>query len=129
MSNRAAHISKIQTYLYDKLRKVSDNVYAGTLPSTLDSNVTDMIAIDCGLPIYDKSAYNNGAINIYLYATPTKKGQRNVTILGKLEDLYDEFLEDSDNENYTIVELYRIDGYDSNYNLHYIMSAINIIVS
>jgi hypothetical protein len=52
-----------------------------------------------------------------------------VAKLYEMEKKYTEdFLADSDNENYSIVELTRKTDYDSSYGLDFIYSAINIII-
>jgi hypothetical protein len=125
--NEAAYISSIETYLEQKLRVVSDNVYAGTLPSTLPTGTSDFVLIDCNSDIYDQNAYDNGVVAIYLYAMPSGK-TKNVPLLSRMEKAYDQFLEDSDNENYVINQISRKSGYESTYGMHFIYSAINLIV-
>lgn len=129
MINEYTTISKLETYLDSKLRSVCKNVYAGTLPSTLDNGTESMVVIDCGGALEDKGGYRKGTANIFLYAAPTKQGRKNVALFSKLETAYNEFLADCDNEHYAISEIYRSTDYDSNYNMHYIISAINIIIS
>jgi hypothetical protein len=124
----AAYISKIEDYLYQKLKVVSKNVYAGHLPSTLPSSKTTFVVIDCSGAIYDNDAYHSGVIAIYLYAAPSSN-LKNVAKLYEMEKKYTEdFLANSDNENYSIVELTRKTDYDSSYGLDFIYSAINIII-
>jgi hypothetical protein len=129
MSNRNANISKIETYLDSILKgKVSDLCYAGTLPSTLNTNATDMVLIDCGMAVNDYNSHCKGAVNIFLYAKPTSTGRKNVTLLSKMEKAFDEVLDNQESEIYKISELYRMSDYDTVYNMHYIIIAINLII-
>jgi hypothetical protein len=127
-----AFISQIESYLADKLKVVSDYVYAGTLPSTLPTTLKKgqygFVVVDCATAIYDLDAYSRGMVNIFMYAQPTSSGRKNVNALYQLEKSYESFLADSDNDFYSITESYRTTDYDSTYGLHYIISAINLIV-
>jgi hypothetical protein len=128
-------ISEIEDHLYRKLKAVSDSVvftdvYAGTLPSTLTKGVDNFVLIDCENAIYGNGAYSKGTIGIYLYALPSGK-VKNVDTLYLMEQAYDKFLDNNDGddeEEYHFAELYRKSGYDSSYGMHYVFSAINLIV-
>jgi hypothetical protein len=133
MISEEAYISRIESYLMEKLKVVSTNyVYAGNLPSTLPTKLkTDevgFVVVDCATAMRDYDAYVKGMVNIYLYAPPTSTGGKNVAALYKLEQRYREFLESSDTDTYVVEESYRLTDYDSNYGTYFIISAINLIV-
>lgn len=129
MTSDAANISAIETFLESKLKGVvSDNVYAGTLPSTLPTDKKDFVVIDCASALHDFSAYAKGIVNIFMYAMPSAMGTKNVPQLSQMEQKYNKFLAETDDEIYAITESYRYTDYDSNYGMHYIISAINLIV-
>jgi hypothetical protein len=126
--NDAAYISNIESYLAEKLKVVSSNVYAGHLPSTLPVSKTDFVVIDCSSAIYDYDACHKGVIAIYLYAMPTAKIKNTAKICELEKKFYEEFLPNCDNEHYKLVELYSTNDYDSTYGMDFHYSAINLIV-
>jgi hypothetical protein len=130
MTNEAANISMIESYLVEKLGSVSECVYAGSLPATLPKTAPKYgyVVADCASAIRDYRGYQQGMVNIYLYAKPTKQGTKNVNALYNLEKLYNEFLNTNEDGTYAVTESYRMTDYDSNYGLYYIISAINLIV-
>lgn len=127
--NDNANISAIETYLDKILKgKVSKNVYAGTLPNTLPEGLTDCVLIDCGNAISDYNAYAKGIVNIFLYAQPTSNGRKNVALLSQLERKLNQVLEYNVDPTYVLTTLYRDSDYDTNYNMHYIIVAVNLII-
>lgn len=81
-------ISYIENYLSVLLTgaSVSDNIFVGSLPSTTDSDWTDLVLIDVQ-KMQDYDAYSTGSVLIYLYARPTGTPTRkNVTLLNKMEN-------------------------------------------
>lgn len=129
MVNDNLNISSIETYL-DKIikGKVSKNVFAGTLPNTLDDGASDLVLIDCGNAINDLSAYGKGVINIYLYAKPSANGRKNVHQLSKMEKAFNAVLDSASDERYVLSQLYKATDYDTAVNWHFIIVALNIIV-
>lgn len=132
MINDYINISTIESHLDAVIGKtVSDQVYAGTLPSTLEEDVTGYVVIDCGNAIRDLHAYGEGIVNIYLYARPDG-GVKNVAELSKMEAAFMKALREDafDAEHYSVArELdYQDTGYDSTYGMHYIIKAIHLIV-
>lgn len=127
--NHAANISSIETY-FDKILKgkVSDNVFAGTLPSTLAESLTDCVVIQCGSAIRNRNAYNKGIVNIYLYTQPSANGRKNVALLSKMEKALAEVLETEVSEVYSLWPAYSDSGYDSTYNMHFVIQAVNLII-
>lgn len=132
MYNDNINISSIETHLDSVIRKrVCKYCYAGTLPSTLKDSVMSMVVIDCGNTIRDYHAYGYGTVNIYLYAQPVN-GQKNVAALSKLEKSFGKALRDDmfDNENYSVARetLLSGTGYDTTYNMHFIIKAIQLTI-
>ena len=132
MNNDSIHISSILTHFDKVVRKeVCKNCYAGTLPSTLQPNVKDMVVITCGNSVVDKNAYGRGTIFFYLYAQPVN-GQMNVPALSKLEkSLYKALSSDKfDSDNYIVSREINLggEGYDTTYNMHYLIKAIQFTI-
>ncbi|MBD5381943.1 hypothetical protein [Clavibacter sp.] len=129
--NNNINISSIETHFDSVIRKhICKRCYAGTLPSTLKAEDESMVVIDCG-SVSDFDSYGKGLINLYLYAQPTN-GLKNVPALSRLEKALNEALENNafDSENYTVARnfLYQDDGYDTTYNMHFIIKAIQLII-
>jgi hypothetical protein len=125
---KARYISSIETYLQQKLKVVSKNVYAGHLPSTLPTDKSDFIVIDCSASIYDYDAYEGGTLAIYLYAMPTAR-TKNVAKLAELEDkYYTEFLPNCDSEDYVFSEVSHQTDYNSTYGMDFIYSLLHITI-
>lgn len=129
MMNGNLNISSIETYL-DKIikGKVSKNVFAGTLPNTLNDDTKDLVLIDCGNAINDLSAYGKGVINVYLYSKPTANGRKNVAQLSNMEKAMNVVLDGANDDRYVLTQLYKATDYDSAINWHYIIVALNIII-
>ena len=132
MYNDNINISSIETHLDKVLRKeVCKRCYAGTLPATLSEGAMTMVVIDCGNTIRDYHAYGYGTVNIYLYAQPIN-GQKNVSALSKLEKNFSKALREDkfDNENYSVARetLLSGTGYDSTYEMHFVIKAIRLTI-
>lgn len=132
MINDNINISSIETHLDNVIRKeVCAKCYAGTLPATLSENVMKMVVIDCGNTIRDYHAYGYGTVNIYLYARPNA-GQKNVYDLSILEKKLGKALREDkfDNENYSVSRhtLLSGTGYDTTYNMHFVIKAIQLTI-
>jgi flagellar biosynthesis regulator FlaF len=121
----AAYTSRIESYLAEKLKNVSDNIYPGTLPATL-SGADTYVVIDVG-SIYNDGGDFYGSVNIYMYAKKQASGKKNVSALHKMEKAFAEFMEDCDSDDYTFSEMYSDAGYDNTSGMHYSMRALNII--
>ena len=132
MLNDHINISSILTHLESVLRKhVCSRCYAGTLPSTLKERAMDAVVIDCGNTVRDLHAYGKATVNIYMYAQPVN-GQMNVCALSKLEKkFFKAIAENKLDSKYYIVPnevLLSGQGYDTTYNMHYYIKAIQILI-
>ena len=131
MTNDYINISSIETHLESVLRKnVCGRCYVGTLPSTLTEGALDMVVIDVA-NTQDLHAYGSGIVNIYLYAQPIN-GLKNVATLSKLEKAFKKCLDNDlfDSEHYVVPRefYYQDDGYDTTYNMHFIIKAIHLTI-
>lgn len=133
MNNDYINISAIETHFDKVIRKhVCKQSYAGTLPSTLDENTQEYVVIDAGAGISDFHAYGSGIINIFLYAQPIGNGMKNVAVLSKMEKAMNKCLRENkfDSKFYSVAneEAYGDTGYDSTYNMHYVIKAVHLTI-
>lgn len=130
MMNENINISSIEAYLDGIIKgKVSKHVFAGTLPNTLTDDVKDLVLIDCGNAINDLSSHGKGTLNVFLYAKPTANGRKNVAQLSKMEKSMDGVIDETNDPRYTLTQLYKTTDYDSALNWHFVVVALNIIIS
>lgn len=123
---RLSHIENFFSILLTN-KGISKNIFIGELPPTTDKDWDDFVNVDVGQQ-RDKGAYSSGYVNIYLYARP--KGtplRKNVKLLDKMEGALDNIINGSNDKDYTIHELYRDSGYDSNRQFHFQMISVSVI--
>lgn len=127
--NNYANTSKIEEYLHGILRgTVSDIVFAGTLPSALESSWNDMVLIDCDLPVDDYGPYSKATVYIFLYARPNADGTKNVVRLAQMEESLNNVLDSVSNDHYRITRQSNGSDYDSDINWHRNYVNLNLIV-
>lgn len=122
-------LSRIENFFSILLtnKGISNNIFIGELPPTTDKDWDDFVNVDVGQQ-RDKGAYSSGYVNIYLYARP--KGtplRKNVKLLDKMEGMLDNIINGTNDKDYTIHELYRDSGYDSNRQFHFQMISVSVI--
>ena len=122
-------MSRIENFFSMLLTKkgISNNIFVGELPPTTSKSWEDFIWIDIGQQ-RDYGGYSIGYANIYLYARP--KGSlpsKNVALLDKMEAALDTAIENSNSDDYTIQELYRDSGYDSNRQFHFNIISVSVL--
>lgn len=122
-------LSRIENFFSVLLtnKGISKNIFIGELPPTTDKDWDDFVNVDVGQQ-HDKGACSSGYANIYLYARP--KGtplRKNVKLLDKMEGALDNIINSSNDKDYTIHELYRDSGYDSNRQFHFQMISVSVI--
>ena len=122
-------LSRIENFFSILLtnKGISNNIFIGELPPTTDKDWDDFVNVDVGQQ-RDNGAYSSGYVNIYLYARP--KGtplRKNVKLLDKMEGMLDNIINGTNDKDYTIHELYRDSGYDSNRQFHFQMISVSVI--
>lgn len=128
--NKYANTSKIEEYLYGILYGVvSDHVFAGTLPSSIDEDWDDMVLIDCDLPITDYDCYSGGTVYIFLYARPNADGSKNVPVMARLEDAICDVLDNASNPHYSIERQSNGADYDNSVGWHMNFVYFNITIT
>lgn len=106
---------------------ISDHVFFGNLPASLDSDWTDMIQVDVN-SISDYDAYAKGSVNIFLYAKAADStSKKPVKALESMETKLDEVLETYYNQHYSTRIGFRDQGYDSNTKYYY--NVVNIEIT
>lgn len=121
-------LSRIENFFSMLLTKkgISDNIFIGELPPTTNKEWEDFVNVDVGQQ-RGHGAYAVGYVNIYLYARPKGSPPRkNVAHLDKMEEALDKVIKDSNDENYTVQELYRDSGYDSNRQFHFNLISVSV---
>ena len=103
MNKDNLNISKIETYLAGIIDNVvSDNTYAGSLPTTINAAWSDMVLIDCANAITDMEAYGKGVVLVWLYAKPRTDGTKNVALMSKLEKKLNDVINAANDRHYII---------------------------
>lgn len=128
--NEHLNISQIENYIVGLMKKVSANVFAGSLPSTLKDGYDDMLLVDCGGSVSDTAEYGrtfgNAVVNVFLFVKPNSNGKKNVKRFNEMENAINSLIVNQQHPHYTMTELYRNQDYDTNIDYHYIVVAINL---
>ena len=110
MNKDNLNISKIETYLAGIIDNVvSDNTYAGTLPTTINSAWSDMVLI-------------------WLYAKPRTDGTKNVALMSQLEKKLNEVIGAADDRHYIISRRDTFTDYDDARKWHCNIVELNITI-
>lgn len=128
--NRYANTSKVEEYLYSVLNgTVSDQVFAGTLPTAIGESWNSMVLIDCDLPMTDFGPYSSATVYIYLYARPNANGTKNVPVLAKMEDDLCDVLDSIQNAHYSVERLSNGADYDTTLQWHRNYVYFNLVIT
>lgn len=128
--NNYANTSAVEDFLYTAIYgKVSDHVYAGSLPSTTSLPWDDMVVIDCDLPIVDYDCYSTSTVYIFLYARPQADGSKNVVKLAEMERKLNDVLDGVVDAHYTINRQSNGGDYDTAINWHRNYVHLNIVIT
>lgn len=122
-------LSQIENFFSMLLAKhqLADFIIIGELPPTTNKEWESFVNVDVGQQ-YDYGAYSSGIVNIYLYARPTGSPPRkNVKELERMERILDDIISKTNDKDYTIYELYRDSGYDTNRQFHYNIISVSVI--
>lgn len=128
--NRYANTSKVEEYLYGILNgAVSDQTFAGTLPSTIGNEWQDMVLIDCDLPMTDFGPYSSATVYIWLFARPNADGSKNVPLLNALENKLCDVLDNLSDDHYSVERISNGADYDSNIQWHCNFVYFNLTIT
>lgn len=131
MTQRVARrLSRIENFFSMLLAKsgIADQIIIGDLPPTTSKDWETFVNVDVGKQT-DYKAYSSGYANIYLYARPTGSlPKKSVKALDKMEGILDTLIANAAETDYSLDELYRDSGYDSNRQFHYDMVCVRVTV-
>lgn len=128
--NKYANTSKVEEYLYSILNgAVSDQTFAGTLPSSIDISWNDMVLIDCDLPMTDYGPYSSATVYVFLYARPNANGSKNVPLLAQMEDKLCDVLDSIHDDHYSVERLSNGADYDTTLQWHRNFVYFNLIIT
>lgn len=128
--NRYANTSKVEEYLYSIMNgAVSDQTFAGTLPSSIDISWNDMVLIDCDLPMTDYGPYSSATVYVFLYARPNANGSKNVPLLAQMEDKLCDVLDSIHDDHYSVERLSNGADYDTTLQWHRNFVYFNLIIT
>ena len=128
--NKYANTSRVEEYLYSIMNgAVSDQTFAGTLPSSIDSAWNDMVLIDCDLPMTDYGPYSSATVYVFLYARPNANGSKNVPLLAQMEDKLCEVLDSIYDDHYSVERLSNGADYDTTLQWHRNFVYFNLIIT
>lgn len=130
MDKDLMNISAIEDFLRKKLYKnVSNNIFFGNEPETMQSSWTDFVVVDCSSSINDMRAYGRGTISILLYANKNmSNGSKNRSVLNDLESKLNKVIEGNTDEHYTITKAGGMGDYNPTNKLYYNVVFITISV-
>lgn len=128
--NEYANTSKVEEYLYGIINGVvSDHVFVGELPTTIDNTWRDMVLIDCNLPMSDLECYSRATVYLFLYARPNADGTKNVPKMAELERKVNDVLSSASSEHYSINRSGNGADYDTDIKWHRNFVHLNLIVT
>lgn len=132
MDSNKINISKIETFLYEKIDNVvSKNTFVGSkVPdkTAIPTDWNDIVLIDIPNGVRDFDAYGKGTVLVYLFARPMESGRKNVAVLSKMETALNEVIESSDNDTYLLKRRLTFTGYDINIDWHYNVIEITLTI-
>ena len=128
--NKYANTSNVEEYLYQALwGRVSDHVFAGTLPTTVGGDWNDMVLIDCDLPMTDYGPYSSATVYIFLYARPNPDGTKNVPLLAEMENKLCDVLDSVSDVHYSLNRVSNGADYDTSLQWHRNFVYFNLIIN
>lgn len=107
---------------------ISDNLFIGNMPATVDSSWKDMVLVDV-LSLKDYGACAKGSANIFLYAKSVDShGTKPVERLYAMELALDKAIESCNDRHYAIEVNFRDADYDQNRNYYYNVYNVQVII-
>ena len=132
MDSNKINISKIETFLYEKIDNVvSKNTFVGSkVPdkTAIPTDWNDIVLIDIPNGVRDFDAYGKGTVLVYLFARPQESGRKNVPMLSKMEASLNEVINTSSNDTYLLKRRLTFTGYDMNIDWHYNVIEITLTI-
>lgn len=129
MDSNYLNISKIETYIVGLIdNAVSDNTFAGTLPTTINAAWSDMVLVDCVNAIGDLDALGKGVVLVWLYAKPRTDGTKNVALMSKLEKKLNDVINAANDRHYIISRRDTYSEYDEARKWHCNIVELNITI-
>lgn len=129
MDSNYLNISKIETYIVGLIDNVvSDNTFAGTLPTTINAAWSDMVLVDCVNAIGDLDALGKGVVLVWLYAKPRTDGTKNVALMSKLEKKLNDVINAANDRHYIISRRDTYSEYDEARKWHCNIVELNITI-
>ena len=132
MDSNKINISKIETFLYEKIDNVvSKNTFVGSkIPdkTAIPTDWNDIVLIDIPNGVRDFDAYGKGTVLVYLFARPQESGRKNVAVLSKMEASLNEVINTSSNDTYLLKRRLTFTGYDMNIDWHYNVIEISLTI-
>jgi hypothetical protein len=132
MDSNKINISKIETFLYEKIDNVvSKNTFVGSkVPdkTAIPTDWNDIVLIDIPNGVRDFDAYGKGTVLVYLFARPQESGRKNVAVLSKMEARLNKVINTSSNDTYLLKRRLTFTGYDMNIDWHYNVIEITLTI-
>lgn len=129
MDSNYLNISKIETYIVGIIDNVvSDNTFAGTLPTTINAAWSDMVLVDCVNAIGDLDALGKGVVLVWLYAKPRTDGTKNVALMSQLEKKLNDVINAANDRHYIISRRDTYSEYDEARKWHCNIVELNITI-
>lgn len=130
MDSNKINISKIETFLYEKIDNVvSKNTFVGSkVPdkTAIPTDWNDIVLIDIPNGVRDFEAYGQGTVLVFLFARPMESGKKNVAVLSKMEESLNEVIKSNTDKTYTLSRRLTYTGYDSDIDWHF--NTIEVII-
>lgn len=130
MDSNKINISKIETFLYEKIDNVvSKNTFVGSkVPdkTAIPTDWNDIVLIDIPNGVRDFEAYGQGTVLVSLFARPMESGKKNVAVLSKMEESLNEVIKSNTDKTYTLSRRLTYTGYDSDIDWHF--NTIEVII-
>jgi hypothetical protein len=130
MDSNKINISKIETFLYEKIDNVvSKNTFVGSkVPdkTAIPTDWKDIVLIDIPNGVRDFEAYGQGTVLVSLFARPMESGRKNVAVLSRMEESLNGVIKSNTDKTYTLSRRLAYTGYDSDIDWHF--NTIEVII-
>lgn len=130
MDRNLLNISAIEDFFRTLLyKKVSDNIFFGNPPTTIDIAWTDFVVVDVSSTIRDMDAYGTGVVSVLLYSSKNmSNGSKNRAVINSLETKLNTAISENTNSHYVINKMGGMGDYDATTKLYYNVVFINLSI-